>query len=50
MSFYRPGGIGTGSATTVPYQIAECGTGATNAADARTNLGVRPRSSISKEV
>jgi len=41
MAFYRgPGGIGTGSVTTLPVQISEGGTGATTAANARTNLGL----------
>ena len=40
MSYYRPGGSGQGSITTEPVQVAEGGTGATTAADARTNLGL----------
>lgn len=41
MAFYRgPGGTGTGSVTTLPVQVSEGGTGATTAADARTNLGL----------
>jgi hypothetical protein len=41
MAFYRgPGGTGTGSVTTLPVQISEGGTGATTAANARTNLGL----------
>lgn len=40
MSFYRPGGSGQGSITTEPVQVSEGGTGATTAADARTNLGL----------
>jgi hypothetical protein len=41
MAFYRgTGGTGTGSVTTLPVQISEGGTGGTNAADARTNLGL----------
>ena len=40
-AFFRgPGGTGTGSVTTIPVQITEGGTGATSAADARTNLGL----------
>jgi len=39
MAFFRgPGGTGTGSVTTLPVQVSEGGTGATSAADARTNL------------
>ena len=41
MAFYRgTGGTGTGSVTTLPVQISEGGTGATTAANARTNLGL----------
>lgn len=40
MSFYRPGGSGSGSVTTTPVSVAEGGTGATTAADARSNLGI----------
>ena len=41
MAFYRgPGGTGTGSVTTLPVQVSEGGTGATTAANARTNLGL----------
>jgi hypothetical protein len=41
MAFYRgPGGTGTGSVTTLPVQVTEGGTGADNATDARTNLGL----------
>lgn len=41
MAFFRgPGGTGTGSVTTLPVQVSEGGTGATSAADARTNLGL----------
>ena len=40
MSFYRPGGSGSGSVTTTPVQIGEGGTNATTAAGARTNLGL----------
>ena len=40
MSFYRPGGSGSGSVTSSPVSVAEGGTGASTAADARNNLGV----------
>ena len=40
MSFYRPGGSGSGSVTTSPISVLEGGTGASTAAGARTNLGV----------
>ena len=40
MSFYRPGGSGSGTVTTTPVQIGEGGTAATTAAGARTNLGL----------
>lgn len=40
MSFYRPGGSGSGSVTTSPISVLEGGTGASTAADARNNLGV----------
>jgi hypothetical protein len=40
MSFYRPGGSGSGSVTTTPVSVAEGGTGATTAAGARSNLGI----------
>ncbi len=40
MSFYRPGGGGTGDITTTPVSIAEGGTGASTVSGARTNLGV----------
>jgi hypothetical protein len=40
-AFFRgPGGTGTGSVTTLPVQVTEGGTGADNATDARTNLGL----------
>lgn len=41
MSFYRgEGGSGSGSVTSEPVGIGQGGTGATTAADARTNLGL----------
>jgi hypothetical protein len=40
MSFYRPGGGGTGDVTTTPISVNQGGTGATNKEDARVNLGV----------
>lgn len=40
MSFYRPGGSGSGSVTSSPVSVAEGGTGASTAADARNNLGI----------
>lgn len=41
MSFYRgEGGSGSGSVTSEPVGVAQGGTGATTAADARTNLGL----------
>ena len=40
MSFYRPGGSGSGSVTTSPVSVLEGGTGASTAADARNNLGI----------
>lgn len=41
MAFYRgEGGSGSGEVTTTPIPVVQGGTGATTAADARTNLGV----------
>lgn len=40
MSFYRPGGGGTGDVTTTPLSVNQGGTGAVNKEDARVNLGV----------